>query len=151
MHDAFSSALAGWLRELRWYPFYAAGWTGITVLELLWQFICDTGALPPFLYEGKWCTLDDSVLNSFVLPGMPRLYRSWTRALGSVVGIPLLGGDGAEGSPGVTLGFTGLEVVGRVPLHPTVVEDLSSLFRRSCSVSSLRFPSFWYTSVQIVD
>lgn len=27
--------------------------------------------------------------------------------------------------------------------NPSVVEDLSSLFRRSFSVSSLRFPSFW--------
>ena len=64
-------------------------------------------APPPFWYEGKWCTVDDSVLNAFKLPGMPRLYRTWTRAVGSVGGLPRLGEDGEERSPGATLGFTG--------------------------------------------
>ena len=62
---------------------------------------------PPFWYEGKWCTVDDFVLNAFKLPGMPRLYRTWTRAVGSVGGLPRLGEDGEERSPGATLGFTG--------------------------------------------
>ena len=64
-------------------------------------------------------------MNSFVRPGMPRLYRTWTRALGSVGGLPLLDEDGVEDGPGATLSFVGLAVVGRVPLQPTVIEDLS--------------------------
>jgi len=143
VHEAFSAKMVGWLQELRWYPSCAAGWSGITALELLWQFIYDTGVLPPFWFEGKWCMVEDSVLNAFALPGMPRLYRAWSRALGAVCGLPRVEGDVEVRFPDESIGFAGLAVLGRVPLHPTVVEDLSSLFRRSSSVSSLRFPSFW--------
>ena len=143
VHEVFSAKLVGWLQELRWYPSCAAGWSGITALELLWQFIFDTGALPPFWFEGKWCTVEDSVLNAFVMPGMARLFRTWSRALGAVCGLPRVEGDVQVRFPGDSIGFAGIAVLGRIPLHPTVVEDLSSLFRRSSSVSSLRFPSFW--------
>ena len=59
VHEAFSKVLVQWLGELRWYPTCAAGWLGITAIELLWQFVFDTGMLPPFWYEGKWCTVDE--------------------------------------------------------------------------------------------
>ena len=143
VHEAFSKVLVQWLGELRWYPTCAAGWLGITAIELLWQFVFDTGMLPPFWYEGKWCTVDESVLCSFVLPGMPRLFHTCTRALGAVGGLPFLEVGDAGGGLREALGFSGLAVAGRIPLHPSVVEDLSSLFRRSLVVSSLRFPSFW--------
>ena len=78
-----------------------------------------------------------------MLPGMPRLFRAWSRALGAVGGLSFLEVDEAGGGLREALGFSGLAVVGRIPLHPSVVEDLSSLFRWSFVVSSLRFPSFW--------
>ena len=64
VHEAFSKVLVQWSSEVRWYPSCAAGWTGITAIELLWQFIFDTGVLPPFWYGGKWCMVDESVLYS---------------------------------------------------------------------------------------
>ena len=143
VHEAFSKVLVQWLGALRWFPTCAAGWSGITAIELLWQFVFDTGMLPPFWYEGRWCTVDESVLCSFVLPGMPRLFRAWSRALGAIGGLSFLEVGEAGGGLREALGFSGLAVVGRIPLHPSVVEDLSSLFRRSFVVSSLRFPSFW--------
>lgn len=91
--------------------------------------------LLPFWYESKWCTVDESVLNSCVLLVMPWLYRTWTRALGSVGGLPLLGEDGVEGHPGATQGFAGLAVLG----GRGHVLAFSSVFW----VSSLTFPSFW--------
>ena len=35
VHEAFSKVLVQWLGELRWYPTCAAGWLGITAIELL--------------------------------------------------------------------------------------------------------------------
>ena len=108
-----------WPRELRRYPSCAAGWSGITALELLWQFIFDTGMLLPFWYESKWCTVD----------GLELIYAS-------CYAVALLG----RVRLGRSVGFPCWEkTVWRVTLaRPRVsrgwrwwvVEDLSSLFRR---------------------
>ena len=143
VHSGFGRRLHDWLCSLRWYPTCVAGWCGISALELLWQFVFDTGSLPPFWYDGKWCVVEDSALNSFVLPRMSQLYRTWVRALCAVDGLPAGDVDDVSGLPFARLGACGLSVGGRVPLHPVVVADLSSLFRRSGGVASLRFPSFW--------
>ena len=143
VHSGFGRRLHEWPCSLRWYPSCAAGWCGISALELLWQFVFDTGSLPPFWYDGKWCVLEDSTLNSFVLPRMSQLYRTWVRALCAVDGLPAGDVDDVSGLPFVRLGARGLSVGGRIPLHPAVVADLSSLFRRSGGIGSLRFPSFW--------
>ena len=60
VQEGLSRTVVGWLGALRWYPSCAVGWSGITALELLWQFIFDTGVLPPLWYEGKWCTVEES-------------------------------------------------------------------------------------------
>ena len=46
VHKAFSKVLVQWLGALRRYPMCAAGWSGITAIELLWQLVFDTGMLP---------------------------------------------------------------------------------------------------------
>lgn len=53
------------------------------------------------------------------------------------------GDDGAVGVPFAKSCFSRLSVAGLVSLHPSVVEDLSSLFRRPGGIASLRLPSFW--------
>eukprot|EP00435_Cladocopium_sp_Y103_P053188 s103_g17.t1 len=141
VHDAFGDALVRWLNELRWYGTCAAGWTYTSAVELLWQFIYDTGKLPPFWYEGKWCVLDESVLNSFVLPRMSRLYRAWVQALRGVVGLELVGG--VEAVPFAGTGLAGWSVEGRISMDPAVIDDLSCISRKKCGVRSLRLPSFW--------
>ena len=57
--------------------------------------------------------------------------------------------DDVLGLPFARLGARGLFVGGRIRLHPVVVSDLSSLFRRSGGIVSLRFPSFWWCVVQM--
>eukprot|EP00435_Cladocopium_sp_Y103_P065513 s840_g27.t1 len=79
LHDGFTRKVTEWLSSLRWYPSSSGGWTAISALELLWQFIFDTGSLPPFWYEGRWRTADDHVLDGFVLPPVKSLYRVWVR------------------------------------------------------------------------
>ena len=73
----------GWwsVSHLRWYPDSGGGWTAISALELLWQFIFDTGSLPPFCYDGRWRSAEDHVLDGFVLPPAKTLYRVWVRHL----------------------------------------------------------------------
>jgi len=51
--------------------------------------------------------------------------------------------DDVLGLPFARLGARGLFVGGWIRLHPVLVSDLSSLFRRSGGIVSLRFPSFW--------
>ena len=141
VHAAFGEVLVQWLGQLRWFPASAAGWVATTAVELLWQFIHDTNSLPPFWYNGRWCVLDDSVLNAFVLPRMPTLFRTWVRALRGVVGLEFA--DVGCAVPFAGSGLAGLSVPGRVPLAPLVVDDLLSVTRRRCDVRSLRLPSFW--------
>ena len=142
VHEAFGRVLCEWLSTLRWYPSSAAGWTCMSALELLWQFVFDTGRMPPFWYEGRWRLLEESALNSFVLPRMSQLFRTWVQALRSFRAL-----DFEDGSAGVVpfggSGLSRVSVRGRVPLAPAVAEDLSLLSRRSVGVRSLRFPSFW--------
>ena len=107
----------------------------------MWQFVFDTGQLPPFWFEGKWHVLDESVLNSFVVPRMSRLFREWVKALRGVVGLGLM--DAVDSVPFAGTGLAGWSIEGRIPLDPVVVEDLSSFSRRKCGVRSLRLPSFW--------
>ena len=87
--------------------------------------------------------LEDSALNSFVLPRMSQLYRTWVRALCAVDGLRACEDEDVSGLPFARLGARGLSVGGWIPLHPVVVSDLSPLFRRSGGIASLRFPSFW--------
>ena len=65
------------------------------------------------------------------------------RALCAVDGLLVCDVDDVSGMPFARLGARGLSVGGRIPLHPVVVADLSSLFRRAGGIASLRFPSFW--------
>ena len=114
-----------------------------SVVPLQCRWVGYTGVVPPFWYEGKWCLLEDSSLNSFVLPGMSRLYRNWVRAISAVGGLEYIAVDSGSGAPFAGFGARTAAVVGRIPLHPVVVEDLSSLSGRGGGVASLRFPSFW--------
>ena len=43
LHDGFARKLTDWLSSLRWYPSTGGGWTAISAVELLWQFVFDTG------------------------------------------------------------------------------------------------------------
>ena len=71
---------------------------------------------------------------------------SYVGPLCAVDGLPAGDVDDVSGLPFARLGARGLSVGGRIPLHPAVVADLSSLFRRSGGIVSLRFPSFWVGS-----
>eukprot|EP00435_Cladocopium_sp_Y103_P013817 s2319_g3.t1 len=130
VHAGFGESLVRWLGALRRFDTCAAGWTYTSAVELLWQFIFDTGQLPPFWFEGQWHTLSDSVLNSFVVPRMSKLFRAWVRALRGVAGLVLVGG--VDSVPFAGTGLAGWSVEGRFPLDPAVVEDLSSFSRRKC-------------------
>ena len=141
VHVKFGDTLVRWLGTLRWYGTCAAGWSHTSAVELLWQFVFDTGQLPPFWFEGKWHVLDESVLNSFVVPRMSRLFREWVQALRGVVGLGLVGA--VDSVPFAGTGLAGWSIEGRIPMDPVVVEDLSSFSRRKCGVRSLRLPSFW--------
>ena len=43
--SGFAGRLHEWLCSLRWYPSCAAGWRGISALELLWQFVFAASSL----------------------------------------------------------------------------------------------------------
>ena len=142
LHDGFTRKLTEWLSSLRWYPSSGGGWTGISALELLWQFIFDTVALPPFWYEGRWQTVDDHALDGFVLPPVRSLYRVWVKHLAACEGLPERL-DGAPSLAALGASFGGFSCAGRVPLSPAVVDDLLVLFRHRSGLGALRFPAFW--------
>ena len=81
VHAGFGETLVRWLGALRLFGTCTAGWSHTSAVELLWQFVFDTGQLPPFWFEGRWHVLSESVLNSFVVPRMSSLFRTWVRAL----------------------------------------------------------------------
>ena len=141
VHAGFGETLVRWLGALRLFGTCAAGWSHTSAVELLWQFVFDTGQLPPFWFEGRWHVLNESVLNSFVVPRMSSLFRTWVQALRGVGGLDLF--HGVDSVPFAGTGLARWSVEGRFPLDPVVVSDLSSLSRRKCGVQSLRLPSFW--------
>ena len=141
LHEGFTARLSEWLASLRWYPSANGGWTTISALELLWQFIFDSGSLPPFWFDGRWRMVDDHVLDGFVVPPIKVLYRTWVRHLVACDGLDR--SDCAGSLEALGAGFTGYACNGRVPLAPQVVDDLSVLFRRRSGLGALRFPSFW--------
>eukprot|EP00435_Cladocopium_sp_Y103_P008435 s1164_g2.t1 len=112
VHTGFGDTLVSWLGSLRWYHTCAAGWTHTSAVELLWQFIYDTGWLPPFWYGGQWHVLEESVLNSFVLPKMSGLFRAWVRALRGVDGLDLV--SGANAVPFAGTGLAGWSIEGKL-------------------------------------
>ena len=142
LHDGFTRKLVDWLSSLRWYPESSGGWTEISALELLWQFVFDTGCLPPFWYDGRWRMVDDHTLDGFVVPPVKSLYRVWVRHLVACEALPVgMGGAGGLVALGATFG--GFACLGRVPLSPPVVEDLLLLFKRRSGLGALRLPAFW--------
>lgn len=81
VHPVFARRLETWLNGLQ-YPRTSGEFKVTSALALLWQFIHDTGGLPPFWYEGRWRMVDDEDANHFVWA--PALYRAWAKALGEV-------------------------------------------------------------------
>ena len=130
LHDGFTLKLSEWLSSLRWYPGSGGGWTEISALELLWQFVFDTGSLPPFWYDGRWRLADET------------LYRVWVRHLVACEALPV-GSVGAGSLAALGAAFAGFSCVGRVPLSPPVVDDLLVLFRHRSGLGALRLPAFW--------
>ena len=117
LHDGFTRKLSEWLSSLRWYPRSGGGWTEISALELLWQFVFDTGSLPPFWYDGRWRLADDHTLDGFVVPPVKTLYRVWVRHLVACEALPA-GSVGAGSLAALGAAFAGFSCVGRVPLPP---------------------------------
>eukprot|EP00435_Cladocopium_sp_Y103_P020844 s1782_g5.t1 len=97
LHEGFTRRLSEWLSSLRWFPSTGGGLTEISALELLWQFVFDTGSLPPFWYEGRWHSADDHTLDGFVVPSVKALYRVWVRHLVACEGLPGCGEPGGLG------------------------------------------------------
>lgn len=84
VHAGFSVSLRGWLTSLRWFETSAGGLRQTSPLELLWQYIEDCGALPPFWFDGAWRFTGDDVSFQLVVPSLSCLYRAWCAALRQV-------------------------------------------------------------------
>lgn len=144
VHPVFARQLESWLNGLRWYPCTSGGFQVTSALALLWQFVHDTGGLPPFWFEGQWRMVDDEEANHFVVPSAPALYRTWVRALGSVTleagELGMVSRD--NGNDGLPFSF-GTFATGCLPLAMEVVEDLLALASRSTALKLIRLPAFW--------
>lgn len=143
-HDGFAQRLLTWLNGLSWFPSCDGGFRVTSALALLWQFIYDTGGLPPFWYEGSWRLVDDALAFHFVVPSAACLYRTWVRALSALSLQPGTLGTWApdDQCDGLRLPF-GKKVWGCLRLGPPVVADLLALAARSPTLRSLRLPGFW--------
>ena len=54
----FLRGLTGWLAALRWsVSMLDKNCREISWLELFWQWVSDTGSLPPVLVDGRWVDL----------------------------------------------------------------------------------------------
>ena len=141
LHDGFTRKLSEWLSSLRWYPGSGGGWTEISALELLWQFVFDTGSLPPFWYDGRWRLADDHTLDGFVVPPVKTLYRVWVRHLVACEALPV-GSVGAGSLAALGAAFAGFSCVGRVPLSPPCGGRFAGSFQTSVRARRSAAPGF---------
>lgn len=84
-HVRFLRGLAGWLAPLQW-SVSTLGEDGeecwkISWLELFWQWVSDTGSLPPVLVDGRWVDSLDAPDVVWCLPGVLVLFATWRRGV----------------------------------------------------------------------
>ena len=136
------------MQGLRWAVSTTDGLVAdISWLELFWQWVYDTGCLPPVVVSGRMVTLDEEPEVVCCLPDVATLLGTWRRGVTALRGCGLLPGWGTVACTGAGIalgareGLSGL--VGRVEVSVDVCVDLRSQFLNTARVAGFRLPSFW--------
>ena len=114
-------------------------------LELFWQWVSDSGTLPPVLVDGRWVDSLDAPDVVCCLPCVRVLFATWRRGVRCLRGLLPGWGNVSATDSGVALGsaFPLSGCSGRVALSSRVAADLRSQFGVARSLGSLRLPHFW--------
>ena len=148
-HAGFLRRLAVWMQGLQWAVSTSDGLVAdISWLELFWQWIHDTGCLPPVDISGKMVSLDEEPEVVCCLPDVAVLLGTWRKGVAALRGCGLLPGWGSVACTGAGFALGAREglsgVVGRVAVSVDVCADLRSQFLNTARVSGFRLPSFWH-------
>ena len=148
-HVGFLRQLSFWMQGLQWAVSTVDGLvTDVSWLELFWQWIYDTGCLPPVEVSGRVVTLEEEPDVVCCLPDVAVLLGIWKKGVVALRGCGLLPGWGTVSCTGAGIalgareGLSGL--VGRVEVSDVVCSDLRSQFLNTARVSGFRLPSFWH-------